>query len=322
MGEFEVIASVTSRLAGFQPTSGSGADVVVGPGDDAAVLTIAGEQVVFTTDIAVEGIHFRRQWSSLQEIGAKIAAANCADCEAMGARASALVVALAGRVSEAEACELADGIGAEAARAGAVVVGGDMSSADQLVISIAAIGRLDSRAPVLRSGARAGDIVVMMGRTGRSAAGLALLTAGRTDLGADLIAAYRTPHVPYGAGRSLADAGAGSMIDISDGLLADLGHISKTSGVAIEIDPASLDVSDLVAAASELGVDPLVWALTGGEDHAIVATMPITASLPQGALAIGSVRAGAGVSVRGIDTSGWKAGWEHFGDARATSSAG
>lgn len=312
MGEFDVIASVVARLAGFTPAADADNQILVGPGDDAAVLAIGSEQVVFTTDMAVEGVHFRREWSSLRQIGARIAAANCADCEAMGARPSALVVALGGAVSEEQALELAEGIGSEAARAGAVVVGGDMSGADSLVISIAALGRMEGRTPVLRSGARVGDQVVMVGHTGRSAAGLALLQAGRSDVGAELIAAYRSPSVPYGAGALLADAGAHAMCDVSDGLLADLGHIASASGVSIVVDPRALDLSELMAAASALGVDPLQWALTGGEDHPLVATLAPEASLPDGAVRIGEVQAGAGVQVRGVDTSGWTPGWDHF----------
>jgi thiamine-monophosphate kinase len=197
MGEFDLIAGVISRLAQEAPLP---SDVLVGPGDDAAVIAIGAEQIVFTTDIAVEGVHFRRDWSSLREIGAKIAAANCADCEAMGASASTLVVALAGSVDQEMANELAVGIAEEARRAGAVVVGGDMSTSNQLVISIAAMGKLNGRAAVLRSGAQVGDDVLLLGRIGRSAAGLALLTAGRVDVGADLIADYHSPRPPYGGG--------------------------------------------------------------------------------------------------------------------------
>jgi thiamine-monophosphate kinase len=309
MGEFDLIAGVISRLANQAPLP---SDVLVGPGDDAAVISVGSEQIVFTTDIAVEGVHFRRDWSTLRQIGAKIAAANCADCEAMGAVASTLVVALAGSVDQEMANELADGIAQEALRAGAVVVGGDMSTADQLVISIAAIGRLDGRAPVLRSGARVDDDVVLLGGVGRSAAGLALLTADLQGVGADLIADYHSPQPPYGGGRLLADAGAHAMCDVSDGLLADLGHIATASGVAIEINPDLIDLTQLIPAAAELGVDPLVWALTGGEDHALVATLAKGSILPTGAVVIGCVLEGQGVTVTGIDTSGFAPGWEHF----------
>jgi thiamine-monophosphate kinase len=309
MGEFDLIAGVISRLAQHQPLP---SDVLVGPGDDAAVLAVGSEHIVFTTDIAVEGVHFRRDWSSLRQIGAKIAAANCADCEAMGATTTTLVVALAGAVDQEMANELADGIAEEAQRAGAVVVGGDMSIANQLVISIAAIGRLNGRSPVVRSGAQVGDEVVLLGHTGRSAAGLALLTAGRSDVGADLIADYHSPRPPYGGGPLLADAGAHAMCDVSDGLLADLGHIAKASGVRIEINPDQVDLTELIPAAAELGVDPLRWALTGGEDHALVATLPAGSLLPEGSVTIGRVEQGQGVKVIGIDVDRWTPGWEHF----------
>jgi thiamine-monophosphate kinase len=145
---------------------------------------------------------------------------------------------------------------------------------------------------------------------------LALLESGRGAGAPELTAVYRVPEVPYGAGALLADAGAHAMIDVSDGLLADLEHICTASGVAMEIDPSRLEISELVAAAGELGIDPLVWALSGGEDHALIATLPEGAVLPEAAMVIGRVREGAGVTVRGIDTSSWKKGWNHFaGDA-------
>lgn len=316
MGEFEVIESIIARLSARTRLP---EEVLVGPGDDAAVLSVGTKEIVFTTDIAVEGVHFRRDWSSLAQIGAKIAAANCADCEAMGAHPFALVVAVAGPIDEALAVELADGIGAEAARAGAVVVGGDISAGEKLVVSIAALGRLDGRAPVLRSGAQVGDEVVLLGTLGRSAAGWALLAQGRSDVGVDLIETHRRPEVPYGGGAALADAGARAMCDVSDGLLADLGHIAQSSAVAITVWPERIDVSALVAAGSALGVDPLQWALTGGEDHALVATMPRGSILPDGAIVIGEVTSpeemsaeGRAVTVVGVDTTGWSAGYEHF----------
>lgn len=307
MSEFDRIDQIISRVAGSHPA------VLVGPGDDAAVLSIPSD-IVFTTDIAVENVHFRRSWSSPQQIGAKVAAANGADCAAMGALPLAYVVALAtpSGLDEGWSLALADGLRHEAARAGAVIVGGDLSTSSEIVISIAAIGTLEGRAPVLRSGARVGDRVVLAGQLGRSAAGLALLQADRTDVGADLIEIFQTPQVPYLLGRKLADAGATAMIDVSDGLLADLGHIADASEVSVHLFSEQLDCSALIPAASELGVDPLVWALTGGEEHSLVATIPANSALPDDVLVIGEVVEGRGVQVPGVDTSQWELGFDHF----------
>lgn len=308
MGEFERIAKIIERLS---PSASS--EVVIGPGDDAAVLSFSSE-LVFTTDVAVEGVHFRRDWSTPEQIGAKIAAANGADCAAMGARPAAYVVSLVTPqdLDEQWSLALADGLRSEATKAGAQIVGGDLSSGDQIVISIAAIGALDGRVAVRRSGARVGDRVVLAGHLGRSAAGLALLEAARIDVGADLISIFQTPDVPYAMGPLLADAGATSMIDISDGLLADLGHICSASGVGIRLFTEQLDCSYLIAAASELGVDPLRWYLTGGEEHALVATLPSDSALPSDVLVIGEVVAGSEVEVPGVQTHTWVGGFDHF----------
>lgn len=308
MGEFDRIAKIIERVS-----ASSSSEVVVGPGDDAAVLSLSSE-IVFTTDVAVEGIHFRRDWSTPEQIGAKIAAANGADCASMGARPVAYVVSLVTpqTLDEQWSLALADGLRLEAEKAGAHIVGGDLSSGDQVVVSIAAIGALDGRAPVRRSGARVGDRVVLAGHLGRSAAGLALLASGRSDVGADLISVFQTPDVPYSMGPLLADAGATSMIDVSDGLLADLGHICSASGVGMRLFTEQLDCSHLIAAAAELGVDPLLWYLTGGEEHALVATLPGDSSLPSDLLVIGEVVAGSLVEVPGVDTHSWDGGFDHF----------
>lgn len=307
MGEFERISQIVSRVGRSIP------ELLLGPGDDAAVLSLSGD-LVFTTDIAVEGVHFKTEWSTPEQIGAKIAAANGADCAAMGARPVAYVVSLATprSLDEQWSLRLADGLRDEAAKAGAAVVGGDLSSADQIVISIAAIGALDGRSAVTRAGARVGDRVVLAGTLGRSAGGLALLMAGRTDVGQDLVEIFKVPDVPYAMGPALADAGATSMIDVSDGLLADLGHVCQASGVGISLFTEQLDCSHLIAAASELGVDPLRWYLTGGEEHALVATIPADSALPDGVAVIGEVVSGNSVVVPGVETASWDGGFDHF----------
>ena len=304
-GEFGLIARVVARL-------GAGPASLLGPGDDAAVVAAPDGRVVATTDVLVEGRHFRRDWSSATEVGHRAAAANMADIAAMGAVPTALLVALCAppELDVRWAEELADGLGAEAAEAGASVVGGDMSASPTLTIAVTALGDLRGDAPVLRSGARPGDMVALAGRIGYAAAGYTVLSRGfRTP--SLLVKAYRRPEVPYSAGPAAARAGATSMIDVSDGLLADLGHIADASGVRIDVETAALDMPNQMRDAAEaLGLDPYTWILTGGEDHALVGTFA-GATLPDGWRVIGRVLEGSGVTVDGEPFPG-PPGWDHF----------
>lgn len=294
LGEFGLIERVTAHL-------GTSANVLLGPGDDAAVVAAPDGRVVATTDVLVEGVHFRREWSTAYDVGRKAAAANLADVAAMGATATALLVGLAapGELPVAWATSLADGLRDEAALTGAVVVGGDMVTADRIVVSVTALGDLGGRAAVTRAGAQPGDVVVLAGRLGWSAAGLALLQRG--ELTGDRQDAHRRPQPPYAAGPALADAGATAMCDVSDGLVADLGHVARASGVVVGLHSGRL---------AEEAVD-LEHVLHGGEDHALVATLPPGAVLPDGSRAIGRVSAGApAVLLDGEPVE--PAGWEHF----------
>jgi thiamine-monophosphate kinase len=270
--------------------------------------------VVATTDLLVEGRHFRRDWSGPADIGVKAAAQNLADVAAMGAVPVALLVGFAapGTLAVAWARDMVAGLAAECARAGATVAGGDVSSADAIVIAITALGDLGGRDPVTRSGARPGDVLAYAGVLGRSAAGEALLEAGLTGPEA-LIAAHRSPQPPYPAGPGAAALGATAMIDVSDGLLADVGHLARASGVQIDIDPGAFPGdAALAAAAAALGrPGPLDWVLTGGEDHALAATFPPGCALPPYWTVIGQVRAGRDVLVNGNPAPG-RAGWNHF----------
>ncbi|AVT30832.1 MULTISPECIES: thiamine-phosphate kinase [unclassified Plantactinospora] len=305
-GEFGLIARVTARL-------GSGHATLLGPGDDAAVVHAPDGRVVASTDVLVEGRHFRRDWASAVDIGHRAAAANLADVAAMGAVPTALLVALCMppdlEVQWAE--ELADGLAAEAAKVGASVVGGDMSASPTLTIAVTALGDLAGQAPVVRSGARAGDVVALAGRLGYAAAGYTVLSRGfRTPK--VLVEAYRRPEVPYAAGPSAARFGATAMIDVSDGLLADLGHVATASRVGIDLLGGAFEVPEQMRdAAHALGVDPLAWVLGGGDDHALVATFPEDLPLPGGFRLIGHVVHGAGVTVDGRDYKG-SGGWDHF----------
>jgi thiamine-monophosphate kinase len=287
VGEFGLITRIDAALDGHAATG-----VHVGIGDDAAVVGVSGGRVVVSTDMLVEGRHFRRDWSTAADVGAKAAAQNLIDVAVMGARTTTLVVAL-GLPADLPVDWVTDfyaGVRAEAEAQGAAIVGGDLVRSDRVVISVTAIGEMVGPDPVLRSGAEPGDVVAVAGRLGWAAAGLSILSRGfRTPRA--LVDAHRRPEPPYAQAAAAAAGGATSMMDVSDGLVADLGHIARASQVAIEIDPSLLEVAEPVAsAAAAFNADPLVWVLTGGEDHAIAATFPADAPLPAGFTAIGVVR--------------------------------
>ncbi len=309
LGEFGLIAAIQALLP-------AGPSLVLGIGDDAAVIRAPDRRVVASTDLLVEGRHFRRDWSSAFDIGSKAAAQNLADIAAMGASPTALLVGFAapGDLAVAWAEDLVRGLAAECARAGAAVAGGDVSGADSVVLGITALGDLAGREAVTRSGARAGDRLAIAGRLGRSAAGLALLETGLGGVSrpAGLVDSHRRPQPPYDAGPEAAVLGATSMIDVSDGLIADLGHVAAASGVLIDIDTVALPGDeDLQAAAEMLGADWRRWVLAGGEDHALAATFPPAATLPPRWSVIGTVTRGRGVTVDSAPPGG-PGGWKHF----------
>ena len=322
-GEFGLIARIVARLSAGAATGPLGGGVLVGPGDDAAVVAAADGRVVVTTDLVVEGRHFRREWSPAYDVGRRAAARSLADVAAMGAHPTAIVVGLAAPpdLPLEWADGLADGLRDECALVGAAVVGGDVSADDHVTLAVTALGDLRGRPPVRRAGAAPGDVVVVAGRLGYAAAGLALLHAGRT---ADPLAgAHRRPDVAYAAAGRLADAGATAMVDVSDGLVADLGHVAAASGVGIELATDDLPLpAELVEAGLALGADPLAWVATGGDDHAFAATMPgdaalravtLLADLPEPVpfAQVGRVVAGAGVTFVDAPPPG-VGGHEHF----------
>ena len=306
IGEFGLIAALTSRLE--QTT-----DVVEGPGDDAAVVHVKAPEVLVSTDMLVEGRHFRRDWSSAADIGHRAAAASLADMMAMGACATAVVVGLGAPedLPVAWATELAEGLAEEASSVGASVVGGDVTSAERLVVAVTVIGGCDNGAPLLRSGAKPGNIVAVCGRLGWAAAGLAVLGRGFRSPRV-VVEAHRRPSPPYQAGPEAVALGATAAIDVSDGLLGDLGHIAEASDVAIELRSDAFEVPEpLQAVGAALGVDPLRFILTGGEDHALAATFPGELTLPDGWRVVGVVQEGQGVRIDGAPYDG-PGGHEHF----------
>jgi len=308
LGEFGLIARVTARLP-------LGAATAVGPGDDAAVVNVPDGRVVATTDLLVDGRHFRRDWSTPYDVGRKAAAQNLADIAAMGAVPTALLVGLAAPpdLPAFWAERFADGLAQECDLVGAGVVGGDVVRSDTLVLAITALGDLQGRAPVLRSGAQPGDVVAIVGRLGWSGAGLAALSKGFRSPRV-VVDAHRRPEPPYAAGPAAAIAGATSMIDVSDGLVADLGHVAKASGVRIEISRGAFEVADAVGeVASALGVDPLDWVLGSGEDHALAATFSSSDALPAGWRIVGAVAAADPDGLVLVDGNPYATGgFDHF----------
>ena len=305
LGEFGLVRALLGRFT-------QGEQVLVGPGDDAAVLRVRTGHVVVSTDLMVEGRHFRRDWAEARDVGHRAAAQNLSDINAMGGRATSLTIGLAAPADlpAAWALEFAEGFAEECALVGASVVGGDLTRSDQVVIAVTVLGAC-TVAPVLRSGARPGDVLALTGRQGWAAGGLAVLGRGFRSPRV-LVEAYRRPQPPYAAGPVAADAGATSLIDISDGLLAEAGHVAAASGVAIDVRTASLEVAEpLHAVGAALGADPLSFVLAGGDDHALLATFPAGTSLPEGWHEIGRVQDGEGVTVDGQTYEG-ATGWTHF----------
>jgi len=281
-------------------------NVLIGIGDDGAVIAPSSRKSVLAADMAIEGVHFNRKWSTLREIGAKITAANLADIYAMGGDPKYLLVS-AGLTADfgiTEITELAQGIAEEAALVGASVVGGDISRAEQLVISISVFGEVEK--PITRSAAKVGDSVVISGLPGKSAAGLIQLQSGVAD--SSFVSAHKKPIVNYQLAKKFRNVN--SMCDVSDGLLSELNHIASASGVGIELD--SKLIADIPGFKElEAGAQSDVWelVLSGGEDHVFVATT--STEIPEGAFVIGRVDSGTGVKVSGISNLP-ATGFRHF----------
>jgi thiamine-monophosphate kinase len=299
--EAQVIARLREIFASSDPR------IEVGIGDDAAVVVGAKRQVM-TTDMAVEGVHFRTDWSTGFEIGRKITAANAADILAMGGVPDYLLVAvsLTGSETMEWITDLARGIKFEADLAGAHVIGGDISRADQVVISIAAIGTAEK--PILRSGAKPGDGIYLSSLTGWSAAGLALLKSkvlATSDVMKKALSEFKSPTIDYGFDVT----GASSLCDVSDALAIQASQMAKSSQVAFKFDLSKIEAAseflELETLARELDIDVWHWIFAGGEDHALLAT-----GLDLPGILIGEVLAGSGIKnlPAGVENSAW----QHF----------
>lgn len=329
----------TELLARIFPLLPTGDGVDVGPGDDAAVVRADDGRFVVTTDVLVEGRHFRRAWSTGYDVGHRAAVQNLADVAAMGARATSMVVSLVmpDDLPVDWVTDFARGLAD--ASSSATVVGGDLSGGDSVVVSVTVHGDLGGRAPVLRSGSRPGDVVAHVGSLGASAAGFALLSSGAADPAdgapgastprSPYVQAYLRPEAPLRAGVAAARAGATAMLDISDGLFRDAGRLARAGGVDLDLSEGALmrDMSALVPAAVEVAIATdssdgsdlaRTWVLSGGEDHGLLATFPAEVAdrgLPDGFRVVGDVRAtrgdGPAVLLDGVVPQ-VATGWDHF----------
>lgn len=308
--------SEASLLAEIFPFFRARAGVLVGPGDDAAVLA-SGGSVVVTTDAMVRGRDWLDEWSTAADVATKAFTQNVADVAAMGAVPTSLVVTLVADPSTPAdwAVDFARTLGGLAHDAGVAVAGGDLSSAPAgtVMVSITALGDLQGRDPVLRSGARPGDTIAVHGTLGRSAAGLLLLQQDlaarddRTGARGDCVAHHLRPVVEVAAGPAAADGGASAMLDVSDGLLRDGARIAAASGVRMALQHELLQ-PDLDVLGRAVGDVALECVLAGGEEHSLLATF--RGPLPTGWRALGRVEEGSGVTLDGVAQA--PRGWDHF----------
>ena len=303
--EAEVIELLSGIFASTDPR------VILGIGDDAALVHGSTQQIL-TTDIAVEGVHFKSEWSSAYEIGKRVAAANVADVMSMNGRCDYILVAaaLTGNESLEWIRDLAQGIQDQADEAGAIVVGGDLARSQTLAITITAVGHTDQ--PITRSGARIGDSIYLSSLTGWSAAGLELLASGSTLSGPEVATAlneYRAPTLDL----SINFSSATSMSDVSDAILIQGKQIAAASRLrfCIDIDliEKSPEFESLARLANFMKCDVLQWILQGGEDHVLLAT---GIGLP--GIEIGHIEEGSGISATkgGVEIKMAPVAWSHF----------
>jgi thiamine-monophosphate kinase len=310
VGEFELLAKVRERLGAPGPR------VRLGSGDDAAV-TVPGGATATSVDALVEGVHFRRD-AGAERIGHKALATALSDLAAMGAEAGEayVVVGLPEDFGEDECLRLVEGVLELAGQTGTTLAGGDVSRAPVLTLAVTVVGHAAAAEDfVSRAGAQPGDALVLTGELGAAAAGLALLedpalaTAVAAETADRLRERQLRPWPRLAAGHALAAGGARAMIDLSDGLGGDAGHLAAASGVRLEIDAATLPIAAGAAmVAGATGADPLALATGGGEDYELLAALPrdrleeaiarVAATGEVELSEIGRVTAGAGVEIR------------------------
>ena len=311
MALIESEAGLIARLRDLFHTSFQ-TEVQVGIGDDAAVIKSSNNKLVATVDMAVEGIHFHRKWSSPFQIGAKLTTANLADIFAMGAVPKYLLVAASiNELNNSETVsELAKGIRSVADKFEVSVIGGDLSKSEKMTLSITALGELSAQ-PILRSGGRVGDLIYLSSLTGLSAAGLAILNRD-LDRPRYVVEAHLNPKLV--APDKLIKV-ATSMCDVSDGLATDAAHLANASAVNLNLSKDLIskadDFKDLAELAKELNEDVFDWILTGGEDHFFLATVDKKNESSELGIKIGIVEKGDGkLLLDGIEVK--ESGYQHF----------
>lgn len=330
LAEDELIAALRRVLSDDEP------GVVVGLGDDAAVVEPGGGELVLTTDLLVEGVHFSHDSISARDLGAKAIAVNVSDIAAMGGspRFALASVALTPRLDAAWVIEMTGGMRDACREYGLSLVGGDTNRSEVGVISVAVIGEVAPGRSVRRSGAAPGDAILVTGSLGAAAGGLALSRAPHAvsaaalsePWGRQLVDAFTRPVARVGEGQTLAQAGATAMMDLSDGLAKDLSRLCIASGVAARVELGAVPIAEaLRSAAPSLGVDALELALGGGEDYELLATLdPSAVGRAGDELAdrfgvtltrVGSIIEGEGLI--GVDPDGREVplepkGWDHF----------
>lgn len=302
MGEFELLARIRDRL----PAAGS--RLRIGSGDDAAV-TVPGGATATSADAVVDGVHFRREWSSLDQVGAKALAAALSDLAAMGAEPGEayIVLGIPADIDEDDCLKLLDGMERIATETGTTLAGGDVTRAPTLSLAVTVVGHAERAEDfVTRGGARPGDALVVSGELGGAAAGLLLLEQ-EANSSAALIKRQLEPRPQLEAGRALARAGATAMIDLSDGLGGDARHLAEASGVCLRIDTEALPLAaGLAEVARGADRNPLELAVSGGEDYELLATLPerrlseaeAATERLGGLTRIGTASEGAGVEIR------------------------
>ncbi|AZG43500.1 thiamine-phosphate kinase [Gordonia insulae] len=322
VGERRLIVELTRAATADDPSTTADAhDIVIGSGDDAAVIDTAGPAVI-STDTAVQGRHFRLDWSDARTVGARAVVQSAADIAAMGGRTTGIVVSIAcpSDTTVGTVLDLNAGIVAAAHGLGGRVLGGDLVDADQVVLTVTTLGALDGAEPIVVGGARPGDVLAVTGNMlGASAAGLALLIdaerRGDVELlrrHARLVDAHLLPAPDLGQGPIAARAGAHAMTDISDGLVEELITMAAASGTRLAITSDRIPVGDEIrSAAAALDTDLRDWTVAGGEDHELLAAFPPHA-VPSGWTRIGEVLEGTGVLVDGRPAGGLR-GWQSFG---------
>lgn len=327
--EDELVGAIRKVLSGESP------GVLISVGDDAAVVEPGNHQLVLTSDMLVEGVHFDLGSVSAHDLGHKSITASVSDVAAMGGspRYGLVSVALPRDVEAPWVMELYGGIREAADEYGMAVVGGDTSRGERHIVSVSAVGTVARGKAVTRSGARPGDHLVVTGTLGAASGGLRLATepphgvrgALGSEWGRELVQAYLRPVARVGEGETLAQSGATAMIDISDGLALDLSRLCRESDVGASLRLADVPVSPgLDELGRLLGVDPLEQALHGGEDYELLACLPPDAVGPAqkrlrerfGTLltAIGEITGDGLVAVaaNGNETPLEPKGWDHF----------